>query len=228
MFLNGLIKKTGIVKLVIQIVLWIVIVFMGYLIYHSVEAPIEFEKVKKKRYLPVIDKLKDIRKTEIAYKDVNGRYAGSFDSLVSFIENGKFVITQNRDTSYLDKEFKKNYGVDKYIQDVITDTLGFASVKDSLFKDSDRYKNMRYLPEPNDDEEFKIQADSIYKGEDYVHVFEVSVKKKILLEDQDEHLVEREEKMQSVDDINGDKIKVGSMSKVNDNGNWPKDYGSGD
>jgi len=225
LLIGVLLKKTLIVKIVIQIVLWIVALFMGYLIYASIEAPIQFEKVKKERYMPVIEKLTDIRRSQIAYKDVTGHYADNFDSLVRFIDTAEFVITQRRDTSFLDEEFKKTYGVDKYINDVIVDTLGYSSVKDSLFKNSDRYKQIMYVPNTNDEVQFEIQADSIRKNDSYIQVFEVRVDKALLLEDQDKNLVERERKRQSVDDVNGPYIQVGSMSKVNDDGNWPKDYG---
>jgi len=212
------------VKVILQIVLWIVIVFLGYEIYDSIQAPIQFNKVKKERYIPVINRLKDIRESELAHKEVTGRYEGNFDSLVRFIDTAQFVITQRRDTSYLDKEFKRNYGVDKYIQDVIVDTLGHRSVKDSLFKNSDRYKNMMYVPGTDKKVKFELQADSIKRNDEYLPVFEAKVDKAIILKDQDKNLVERERKIKSVDDVNGKYIKVGSMNKVNDNGNWPKKY----
>lgn len=212
-------------KIILQIVLWIVALFLGYLIYASIKAPIEFEKVKKERYLPVIEKLKDVRIAQVAYRDVNGHYANSFESLIQFIDTGDFVITQRRDTSYIDEEFKKNFGVDKYIQDLIIDTLGYVPVKDSLFRNSTRYKSLMYVPTTHQELQFEIEADSIYKSETYIPVFEVRVDKKLLLEDQDPNLVDIELKRQSVDDINGRYIQVGDMTKVNDNGNWPKDYG---
>lgn len=212
-------------KIIIQIVLWIVAVFLGYMIYESVQAPIKFEKVKKERYLPVIEQLQEIRKAEIAYKDINDRYAGDFKSLIEFIDTAEFVITQRRDTSYLDEEFKKNYGVDRYINSILIDTLGYVLVKDSLFRDSDAYKSMMYVPNTDDKVQFELEADSLYKNENYIPVFEARVDKAVVLEGQDKNLIANERKRQSVDDVNGPYIKVGSLTKINDNGNWPKDYG---
>ena len=63
----------------IEIVLWFFIVFFGFKVYNSVNAPIEFNRVKNERYLKVIDKLKDIRNAQIAYKSVNGVYSNSFE-----------------------------------------------------------------------------------------------------------------------------------------------------
>lgn len=212
-------------KIILQAVLWIVILFLGYLIYNSVQAPIEFEKVKKKRYLPTIDRLKDVRKAELAVREVTGEYEGDWDNLVRFIDTAEFVITQRRDTSYLDVEFRRNYGVDKYIQDVVIDTLGYYSVKDSIFKNSDRYKTMMYVPGTDRKEKFELKAGHITEGNLKIPVFEASVDKSVILADQDKDFVNRERELQSVDDISGPVIKVGSMNKVTDSGNWPKNYG---
>ena len=214
-----------IVKGIIQIALWVVIVFLGYLIYNSIQEPIEFEKIKKERYMPVLKKLEDIRISEIAYKDVNGYYADDFDELVSFIDTAEFVLTQSRDTSYLDEEYKEIYGVDKYVPDIIIDTLGFASVKDSLFKDTNRYKEMMYIPNTDKKEKFELDAGVIIVNDNEIPVFEASVDKAVILKGLNENLIEREREKQSVDDINGSHIKVGAMNRVTDSGNWPKDYG---
>jgi len=213
------------VKGIIQIALWVVIVFLGYLIYNSIQEPIEFEKIKKERYMPVLKKLEDIRISEIAYKDVNGYYADDFDELVSFIDTAEFVLTQSRDTSYLDEEYKEIYGVDKYVPDIIIDTLGFASVKDSLFKDTNRYKEMMYIPNTDKKEKFELDAGVIIVNDNEIPVFEASVDKAVILKGLNENLIEREREKQSVDDINGSHIKVGAMNRVTDSGNWPKDYG---
>ena len=54
-------------KTVIQIVLVAVAIILAYLLYTSVERPLDFEKEKKERYDATIERLKDIRKAEIAY-----------------------------------------------------------------------------------------------------------------------------------------------------------------
>lgn len=175
--------------------------------------------------MPVIKRLEDVRKAEIAFKDVNGTYSDNFDSLVRFIDTADFVITQTRDTSYLDKEYKKIYGVDKYVPDIIVDTLGYTSVKDSLFKNTDRYKDMMYVPGTDKKEKFEIATSEIIKGDNLLPMFEVKVDKSIVLKGLNEQLIEKERKMQSVDDINGPYIQVGALDRVTDTGNWPKDYG---
>ena len=74
-------------KLALQAVLWILAVFFSYKIYDSINGPINFNKIKNERYALVINKLKLIRKAQIAHKDVKGTYSNNFDSLTKFIDN---------------------------------------------------------------------------------------------------------------------------------------------
>jgi hypothetical protein len=105
---------------------------------------------------------------------------------------------------------------------VVIDTLGFVSVKDSLFKNTDRYKNMAYVPvEGAEDKKFQIKAEIINKNGYKVPVFEVKVAKNIILFDQDDDLLKQENETVSVDGVNGSEIILGSLSNVSTNGNWP-------
>ena len=211
-------------KLVIQLLLWIVIIFLGYLIFNSIYGPIEFNKVKEARYAKVIDNLKEIRDAEQAHLQVTGRYTGSFDSLVRFIDTAQFVLVERRDTTVLDEEYQKTYDVDRYITEVIVDTIGFASVKDSLFKNSQEYKTMMDIPIEGVDEKIELRAGTLKKNENEIPVFEARVPKEVVLFDQPDALVGQEEQVQSVDAVNGAYISVGSLEEVNTTGNWPRFY----
>lgn len=211
-------------KVVITIILWVGIVILGYYNYKAIWGPVEFNKVKKERYQKVIDKLKHIRDAQLAHKDINGDFEEDFDGLVKFIDTAEFTITQRRDSSVLDKEFQKNYGVDKYIEKTFIDTLGTRSVADSLFDSPEQYRNMKYVPF-TDNEVFDMDAGMLTVKDNKVPVFEAKVRKKKVLSDQPEDLVIQEEQRVSVDDVNGKYIKVGSMEQVNTKGNWPKNYG---
>ena len=209
-------------KTIIQVVLWIVCVGLGYLIYNSVNAPIEFKNVKQERFAKVVANLKDIRNAQEAYKTVNGKFANDFPSLINFIETGKYIITQQRDSSYM--EFDKAYGIDLLKEVKIIDTLGFVSVKDSLFKKDDRYKTMMNVPFAPGGEKFEMKAGTIDKSGYRASVFEAKVKKNIVLHDQPADLVARENVQINVEEVNGDEIRVGSMNDVSTNGNWPPIY----
>lgn len=213
-------------KPVLNIVLWVLIAFLGYQTYMSIYTPILFNQEKTKRYAEVIKNLKDIRDSQLAYKQVNGKFTDSFDELVKFIENGRYTIIQRRDSSIIDQEMTKRFGVDTFKDIVIVDTLGHVSVKDSLFKNSTRYKTMMNVPVGKEGAKFELKAGFLEESDIKIPVFEASVKKNVILFDQDSDMIAQENQVVSVDGVNGDALKVGSMTEVNTNGNWPKTYGS--
>ncbi|WP_340076464.1 hypothetical protein [Leptobacterium sp. I13] len=209
-------------KAAIQIVLWLLCIFFVYKIYQSINQPIQFEKVKKERYSAVIAKLKDIRDSQEAHRSITGKFVGTFDKLISFIDTADFVITQQRDSSYL--EYDPVYRIDMLKEVVIIDTLGFVKVKDSLFKGSDRYKTMMNVPYAKNNEKFALKADIIEKSGYKAAVFEAKVAKSVILHDQPRYLVAQENEMISIDEVNGPEIIVGSLSEVSTSGNWPDIY----
>ena len=207
-------------KLGIQIVLWLASIFFAYKIYDSINGPIKFNKVKNERYAKVIDRLKDIRKAQIAHKDVKGVFANNFDSLVKFVDEGIFTLIEKKDSSYL--EYDRTYRIDMLREVIVIDTLGTVSVKDSLFSGTERYKKMAYIPiDGVQDSMFRIKSEVINKNGYNVPVFEVKVSKNIVLFDQNKDLVKQENETVSVDGVNGPEIVLGSLSNVSTNGNWP-------
>jgi len=210
-------------KIALQAFLWILSIFFSYQIYNSVMGPINFNKVRDIRYSKVINRLKEIRKAQIAYKDVNGMYSNNFDSLIKFIDHGIFTLIEKRDSSFL--EYDRTYRIDMLKEVIVVDTLGTVSVKDSLFSDSDDYVNMSKIPVEGIDAEFLINADIIIKNSGSVNynvpVFEVKIAKDIILHDQNKDLLKQENETISVDGVNGSEIILGSMTNVSINGNWP-------
>ena len=207
-------------KFGIQAALWIASIFFAYKIYDSVSGPIRFNKVKNQRYAKVINRMKDIRTAQIAHKDVTGVYANNFDSLVKFIDEGIFTLTEKRDSSYM--EYDRTYRIDMLKEVIVVDTLGYVSVKDSLFKDTDRFRNMAFIPiEGIEDSTFQIKAEVINKNGYKVPVFEVKIAKNVVLFDQDDDFIKQENETVSVDGVNGPEIILGSLSNVSTNGNWP-------
>ena len=207
-------------------ILWILILIFASLLFTSIYDEIKFDEVKNVRYQLVIKNLKDIRDTQLAHRTVKGVFQNNWDSLVKFVEIDSFTITQRRDSSVLDKEMTKRYGGVKTYKDiVIVDTLGFVSVKDSLFGFDIRYETMMYVPfSKNDDTKFELKAGFLNQNGIDIPVFEALVKKRVILHDQSLNLILKENQVQSVDGVNGASLKIGSMDEVNTNGNWPKNY----
>lgn len=215
----------------ILIVLWALIIYLAYINVQAIYEPLQFNKTKNKRYALIIENLKDLRSSQLAHRQVTGKFQPKFENLVKFIDTAQFTITQRRDSSIVDAELTRRYGgVTTYKDIVVIDTLGFVPVKDSLFKNSNRYQTMINLPEKAGEpgSKFKMNAGFIERNNVKIPVFEVQVDKDIILYDQNKDLIAQEKEVVSVDGVNGPSLKVGSMDEVNTNGNWPKVYGSND
>ena len=225
--INFKIKQSYLMKIVLQIVLWIAIIFLGYKLYGSITGPIEFNKIKEARYKKVIVNLQDIQAAQLAHQEIVGDFTGSFDSLVQFIDTAKFAITQRRDTSFADVEKNKAFGLDPLtggyiLEEIIVDTLSFTPVRDSLYGGTDRYKTMMNIPVEDVDSKIELKAGKLTKNDVTYSVFEARVPKTVLLSDLDKDLMAQELQVVSVDGVNGEYIKVGSMNEINTSGNWPK------
>ena len=206
--------------------LWMFIIIFAYLLFSSINDEIRFDELKNDRYQVVIKNLKDIRDSQLAHRNVRGEFQANWDSLVKFIEIDSFTITQRRDSSILDREMTKRYGGVKTYKDIIiVDTLGFVSVKDSLFGFDTRYQNMMFVPfSENIETKFDLDAGYLDQNGIDIPVFEAKVDKRVILYDQAINLILKENEVQSVDGVNGSALKIGSMNEVNTNGNWPKNY----
>ena len=208
------------VKPILNLLLWALIIFLGYITFNSVYDEIKFNQLKDKRYQVVVDRLIDIQKAELAYKKVNGTYTDKYENLIRFVDTAQIPVTQRRDVTVLDEEATRRFGgVEMYKTVVEIDTLRFYSVKDSLFKGIN-YKDMASVGVGKEGAKFTLKAGTL----DDISVFEASVDKSIILYDQNKNLVEKEKQTVSVDGVNGPIISVGSMNEIKSTGNWPKNF----
>jgi len=79
-------------KILIFVVLPIIIIVLGYLIYTSIQEPVIFEKNKKFRESLAIERLKDIRTLQVAYKTKFGKFTAGLDTLIDFYNNGQLTL----------------------------------------------------------------------------------------------------------------------------------------
>ena len=194
-----------------------------YFIYKSIAGPIEFEKESQQRFLEVIAKLKDIRKIEEAYEATHKKYTAKFSDLEDFVDNGYFYITTQRDTSWVD--YDKHYKIDVTKQTVLIDTIQKIPVKDSLFKDNDRYKQLSYVEIEGKKIPITIQTGEVTGGNNVkFSVFEVKIPKEEVLEGLDEDEIQKEIRRVGVNDVKGEFISIGSLKEVYTSGNWPSSY----
>lgn len=208
--------KTG-----IKILLWVLCGVFAYLIYQSVTGPIEFKKVKQERFAKAIASLKDIRDSQEAHKTIKGKYAKDFKSLISFIESEKYIITSQKDSSFM--RYNKQFDIDMPVDTVVVTVLDSIGVRDSLFKKDMRYKTMMNVPGGNG-AKFEMKTGTVDKSGYKASVFEAKVAKSVILGDQPKDLQNRENAQISVEEVNGTEITVGSLTEVSTSGNWPAIY----
>lgn len=79
-------------KKVIQIVLAVVIIGLAYVLYKQITNPLEFKKIKAARETVITGRLKDIRTAQRAFKQMNQRFTGSFDTLINFVLHDSMVF----------------------------------------------------------------------------------------------------------------------------------------
>ena len=108
---------------IINIVLVLLAIFLAYKVYDSIRQPVFFENAKNEREAKVVQNLKDIRSTQVLFKQTYNRYTANFDSLIEYIRSGELPIV-NMVADPNDTTFTKT----------INDTVGYIKVQDSLFK----------------------------------------------------------------------------------------------
>lgn len=207
---------------ILSIALILISIFLVFKINFEITKPVKFNKEKKVKYAKVINNLKIIRDAEVAYKRVNGKYTTDGEALVKFIDTAKFALTQTR---YVPKTVKLGGGITKEIEERVVDTIGYEEVKNS-FAGKD-YKNMMKIP--GTDQMFKIEIGEVEKIVGLkAPVFEVKVDKALILAGMDDNLVKQEKEAIGGEEIRGEYIRVGSLSDVSEDGNWPPYYDKGD
>ena len=68
--------------------------FLAYLLYKSIEEPIDFANERALRDEAVVEKLETIRTTQEMYRDITGEFAHSFDTLRQVLRNEDFLQIQ--------------------------------------------------------------------------------------------------------------------------------------
>ena len=111
---------------VLSIFFFVVAIGLAVVLVRNIKSKVDDDLRIDKQEQLVINKLKMIRDAEVAYLSTNGKYTGSFDTLISFIDTGSIYITQRTE------EIKMlAYGAEEIT--VTIDTIGKVSVKDSVF-----------------------------------------------------------------------------------------------
>lgn len=211
-------------KLIIQILLAIVIVFLGYQCYESIMVPQRFQNIKKQRYDRIIEKLKDIRTAQEAYRGEKGHYTASFDSLINFIKYDSVSIIYSIGTltdEQIESGMTEAEGIKKGI--IIREQRKVSALENVFGKDYP-IDNLRYVPFTNKKYQFKMGAGSIKTDSGIeVPVFEARISNKEIFENLDpiyeEYILQENGERLRLKKYPG--LKVGDLQEANNNvGNW--------
>ena len=229
-----------IVKILVEILLALVAVGCVYGIYRSIMKPVNFKKEQARRQEVAVQRLKDIRTLEVAFKGVNSRYTADIDSLINFYNTGKMDIVMQvgskddslawENTERVKKAFKK-LSKDELNQKFMElyrqgEKLEFSistpiAVKDTLFNNRPDFfvDSLKYIPFSGKQ---LVETDAIVKTVSGVQVplFEARMPWKALLKGMDNQLrINLDAECEDQNKYEG--LQVGSVTAPNNNaGNW--------
>ncbi len=195
-------------KILVQIVLLAIIAVLAFFVYESIMKPVRFDKEKRARQKVVVEKLKDIRNSQLVFKKINGSYANEFDTLISFLKVAEIPIVK----MIPDPE-------DTTFTRTINDTVGYIKVIDTLFARKDYTIDQLAIIPFSGGELFEMHADTIERGGMKVFVFEVKAPYTAFLKGMNDqtvrNLIAKEEDLERYPGL-----KVGSLTEPSTDGNW--------
>ena len=225
------------VKTIVSIVLLFVIVGIAYKIVQSIQEPVQFNKAVKAREAVGIQRMKDIRDLQVAYKSVNGKFASTLDSLILFYNTGNMEVLMqvgsNDDslavahTEAIKKANRKITAQDLYNLYLAGDkNLVFAvkseiPVRDTLFRSRTDFvaDSLKYIPFSGKQQTEMEAVIKKVSGVD-VPLFEARMPYRKLLKGLDNQLrINLDAEKRAQNRFEG--LQVGSISAPNNNaGNW--------
>ena len=209
-------------KKLFQIILAVAIVGLVYVIYVQISTPIRFDKETKAKKAQVIDRIKDIRTAQRAFKSKYQHFTASFDSLSAFVltdtlELERKIVDEDDSAAMamLKKSGKKN--IEKFKIAVI-DTI-FAPKKVTR----QDVENFRFIPGTGNKAQFIMEAGIITtESKVVIPVVECRAPYKAFLDT----VAYRQEIINLIDDEENNfnrypGVKFGSMEAGNNEaGNW--------
>ena len=209
-------------KKVIQPLLIISIIVLGYLIVESIMRPIRFQREVNEREQVTISRLKDIREAQKAFKDVYKRYTGSFDTLQTFLRQDSFTVIKAIGT--IPEEWLDEFGLERAREKAINEGViiresATRSVMDSLFGQTYPIDSLKMIPFTGG-KEFEIESSEVITSSNLmVQVVEVKCYYEDLLKGLNEQLIANYTD-QRVTMTGFPGIKFGSLEEGTLSGNW--------
>ncbi len=224
-------------QVILEILLAAACVFLVVLIYRSITKPVNFNKQKVYRESVAVQRLKDIRTLQVAYKSVNGKFTSTVDSLKDFYYNGSMPVVlqigsmdDSLAVAHTEAIKKKNRKITSQEllglyeagdKDLVFSIEHKVAVKDTLFNDRTDFviDSLKYIPFSGGE---PVQMESVVKMVSGVPVplFEARMPYKSLLKGLDDQLrINLDANQRDMNRYEG--LQVGSITAPNNNaGNW--------
>ena len=230
--MNGFLKK-----LLTWLILPAIIVGLVYVIVTSILKPVNFNKEVAARTEVAVQRLKDIRTLQVAYKGVNNKFCSTVDSLKDFYLNGQMEIVMQvgsqddslamAHTDAVKKANRKITAADLYQmylsgdKNLVFSVASKIPVKDTLFTGRDDFNidSLKYIPFSGK-EPVQMEAVSKLVSGVQVPLFEAKMPYKLLLKGLDNQLrINLDAERRDQNRYEG--LQVGSVTAPNNNaGNW--------
>ena len=189
-------------------------IILAYFVYNSINSEVEFQQVAKVRVAKNVQKLKDLRQVQIAYKKANNTYSNNFESLIDFLENDSMAIVKaigETPDSLTDAQALE--------LGIISRDTAYVLAKETVFDEAYLSSRNEKFPldlsalttVPHSDQNYSVDAGMVEKGKVVVQVFEISTTYGAVFTGLD-----AENKSFEL----GNLLKVGSMDEASLNGNW--------
>jgi len=185
-----------------------------YFVYNSIQSEVNFNKDAKEHIAENVQKLKDLRALQIAYKKTHASYAKTFESLLYFFEHDSIAIVR------AEGETPDSLTDLQAIElGIISRDTSFVPAIENVFDDiylksrNEKYpldlNNLTTIPHTN--KQYTVDAGIIEKGKVIVQVFEIGATYRDIFSGLD-----AENKKYDLNKM----LKVGSMNEASLNGNW--------
>ena len=207
------------VKIIMEVLLAAAACCLAWMCYDSITTPIKFNEAREYREGKVIDRLKDIRRAEAAYKNSKGDFTASFDTLIDFVKSSKEAIVL-KEGELTDEQLNEGLTEKKAVaMGLIKRDTTYVSVLVSLFGENYPIDSIRYIPF-SDNQEFELAKAEIKAGNVPVKVMEAKAPFAAYLSDLDkQELINLTELEEGLGRYAGSKF--GDINIANNNaGNW--------
>lgn len=224
-------------QIILEVVLAALIVLLAWQIVKSINKPVAFNRQKAYRESIAIQRLKDIRTLQVAYKAVNGKFTSTVDSLINFYNTGNMTVVlqvgsmddsvavahtqavKKRNRKITPADMLKMY--EEGDHDLVFSIESKVPVKDTIFTNRPDLvlDSLNYIPFSGGQ---PVQMEAVTKMVSGVPVplFEARMPYKLLLRGLDNQLrINLDADQRAKNRYEG--LQVGSVSAPNNNaGNW--------